>query len=157
MIRPAKTDDVPRIVELGRLLHAASSYATQRFDEDKVADTMRALIGGSGVVFVAEIDGVVVGGIAGAVTEPWFSREKIAFDYSFFIDPARRHGVMAVRLLKTFFDWARRMGAERIHMGITTGVNVEETARLYRALGMKDAGALFERQMTDDRGQKTEL
>ena len=79
MIRAATKADIPRILELGLMLHATSSFRHIPFDSEKVASMMSDLMDGAGVVFVAERDGVVVGGLAGGVTEYFFSREKLGF------------------------------------------------------------------------------
>lgn len=147
MIRTATHDDVPRILELGRLLHATSAYSALPFDEQKVGALMHSLIDGAGVVFVSEVDGVVIGGLAGGVTEFWFCSEKIAFDFSFFIHPDYRGGMSAPRLISTFSDWAKRIGARELHMGITTGINTEAVARLYEKMGMTLVGPLFKKEV----------
>jgi len=143
MIRPAKNSDIPAILTLGERLHQESVYAHISFDRVKVRALMESLIAGGGVVFVTEKDGVIVGGLAGGITTHWFSEEKIAFDYSFFVAPEHRQGITAFRLLKAFSEWARIKGATEIRMGITTGINVEGTARFYRAAGFSDAGILL--------------
>lgn len=149
MVRLATHDDVQQLVELGALLHAESSYASIPFDHAKVENTLQALMNGVGVVFVAEVDSLVVGGLAGGITEQWFSREKLAFDYSFFIVPQHRGGVLAKEMIDTFIAWARMNGAGKVRVGITTGIRVESTGRLYRSCGFKDAGVLFERNLND--------
>lgn len=143
MIRPAKHSDVPRLIELGTLLHATSSYSTMNFCPDKSAAFLHELINGQGVVFVAEVRGEVVGGMAGAVTEQWFSNDLIAYDYSIFVEPSKRNGVIAVRLIQTFQEWARIKGAKQIYMGIGTGVSVEGTTRLYESQGLRNIGPLL--------------
>jgi len=143
MIRPAKHSDVPRLIELGTLLHATSSYSTMNFCPDKSAAFLHELINGPGVVFVAEVRGEVVGGMAGAVTEQWFSNDLIAYDYSIFVEPSKRNGVIAVRLIQTFKEWARIKGAKQIYMGIGTGVSVEGTTRLYESQGLRNIGPLL--------------
>lgn len=143
MIRPAKHSDVPRLIELGTLLHATSSYSTMNFCPDKSAAFLHELINGQGVVFVAEVHGEVVGGMAGAVTEQWFSNDLIAYDYSIFVEPSKRNGVIAVRLIQTFQEWARIKGAKQIYMGIGTGVSVEGTTRLYESQGLRNIGPLL--------------
>ena len=92
---------------------------------------------------VAEVRGEVVGGMAGAVTEQWFSNDLIAYDYSIFVEPSRRNGVIAVRLIQTFQEWARIKGAKQIYMGIGTGVSVEGTTRLYESQGLRNIGPLL--------------
>lgn len=147
MIRPAKHTDVPRLVELATLLHATSSFATVSFSPAKTGDFLHQLIDGLGVVFVSESDGEVIGGMAGAVTEQWFSDDLIAYDYSIFTDPARRSGITAVRLIQTFEQWALIKGATELHMGIGTGINVEGTSRLYEHCGLKQVGPLFVKEL----------
>jgi len=143
MIRPAKHSDVPRLIELGNILHATSNYASMNYCPEKSANFLHDLINGAGVVFVAEVGGEVVGGMAGGVTDQWFSNDLIAYDYSLFVEPSKRNGVIAIRLIKTFQEWAKIKGAKQIHMGIGTGVNVEGTTRLYESQGLRNIGPLL--------------
>lgn len=146
MIRIATLEDIPRIVELGQAMHAESNYATIPYVEEKVAASVAEFIQ-HGVVFVAENDGIVIGGIAGGIMEQWFSTEKTAFDYSFFIHPEFRRGATAIRLVTAFCEWAKALGAKTVRMGITTGVNVERTSKLYQALGFVEVGPLFQKEV----------
>jgi GNAT superfamily N-acetyltransferase len=143
MIRPAKHSDVPRLIELGTLLHATTSYSTMSFCPDKSAAFLHELINGQGVVFVAEVRGEVAGGMAGGVIDQWFSNDLIAYDYSLFVEPSKRNGVIAVRLIQAFKEWARIKGAKQIYMGIGTGVSVEGTTRLYESQGLRNIGPLL--------------
>ncbi|WP_443692658.1 GNAT family N-acetyltransferase [Pseudomonas sp.] len=143
MIRPAKHSDVPRLIELGTLLHATTSYSTMIFCPDKSAAFLHELINGQGVVFVAEVRGEVVGGMAGAVTDQWFSNDLIAYDYSLFVEPSKRNGVIALRLIQAFQEWAKLKGAKQIYMGIGTGVSIEGTTRLYESQGLRNIGPLL--------------
>lgn len=147
MIRAARHSDIPRIIELGTILHQTTDYAALDFDADKVGNFMSHLIAGAGVVFVSEINGVVVGGMAGGIVDQWFNNDLIAYDYSIFVEPGRRNGVIAMRLVRAFEEWARLKGAKQIHMGIGTGVNVEGTSRLYESLGLKHFGPLFIKEL----------
>lgn len=143
MIRPAKHSDVPRLIELGTLLHSTTSYSTMNFCPVKSATFLHELINGQGVVFVAEVRGEVVGGMAGGVIDQWFSNDLIAYDYSLFVEPSKRNGVIAVRLIQTFKEWAKLKGAKQIYMGIGTGVSVEGTTRLYESQGLRNIGPLL--------------
>lgn len=148
MIRPATIEDIPRIVDLGELLHAESEeYREISYDRDKVAETMSGLITNGGVIFLYESMGEIIGGLAGTVTEFWFSREKVAADYSLFIEPSHRHGMYALKLILAFHSWAKLVGARQVKMGITTGISVEGTSRLYRSLGMRHCGNLFSKDV----------
>ena len=143
MIEVAKLEDVARIVDLGEMLHQESTYRTIPYSRSKVATLMTKLIMADGVVFVSKKNGVIVGGIAGGVTEHWFSEEHVGFEYSFFLEPGARHGITAMRLMRAFSTWCRMQGAKSLRMGITTGINYESTKRLYLSMGFKFDGALF--------------
>lgn len=148
MIRPAKHSDVPRLIELGAILHSTSNYSKMAYSPEKSASFLHDLINGlGGVVFVAEVGGEVVGGMAGGITDQWFSDDLIAYDYSIFIEPARRSGITAVRLIKTFEQWAILKGAKQLHMGIGTGINVEGTVRLYQSCGLNHFGPLMMKEL----------
>lgn len=148
MIRAAKHSDVPRLIELGTMLHDISSYSTMPFSPEKSAAFLHELINGqNGVVFAAEIDGVVVGGMAGGIVDQWFCDELIAYDYSIFIEPARRSGITAIRLIKAFEGWARIKGARHVQLGIGTKLNVEGTSRLYQSQGFEVFAPLFQKEI----------
>lgn len=91
----------------------------------------------------ATVAGNIVGGMAGAVVDQWFSHELIAYDYSIFVEPSARGGVHAVRLIQTFKEWAKIKGATQLYMGIGTGLNVEGTTRLYESQGLRSIGPLL--------------
>jgi GNAT superfamily N-acetyltransferase len=145
MIRAATHDDLPALVALGAFLHDESPrYRVRSFDPVRCGEHLRGLIDGAGVVFVADHAGVVVGGFAGGIAVDWFGSHKTAFDYSLMVHPEHRQGVVAVRLITAFKHWAKRMGADSVQMGVTTGIHDDNTARLYMALGFDRIGQLFE-------------
>lgn len=145
-VEVATPDDAPRLAALGWEMHQESSYRDQPYDEAKVRTLMMRLIGGAGVVFVVRRDGQIVGGIAGGVTENWFNDERIAFEYGLFIEPAARHGITAMRIVLAFCKWCEIKGARRVRVGITTGVQVEGTAALYRMCGFVDDGVFLTKE-----------
>jgi len=147
MIRVATISDMPRLLELGRLMLAESTATPFRFDMGKTAETLAKIMNGGGVIFVSERDGVIVGGFAGGVCEQWYSRDKVGFDYALFIEPGLRNGLTAIKLVRAFEVWAAEMGAIELRLGITTGVHVESTARLYEYLGFQNIGPMFTKKV----------
>lgn len=147
MIRVATHDDIPRLIDLGKMLHDQSSFAALDFDRIKVRASLLAIIDGAGVVFVAERDGEIVGGFAGGVASHWFGNDMFGFDYSFFIEPTRRHGITAIKLLTAFREWAKLRGAREIRLGISTGIMIEQTGALYEAFGMTLTGPLYRMEL----------
>lgn len=145
-IRAATIEDVPRLVELGQAMHSESPrFSRLTFDADKLAAFLGSAVNAPHVlVLVAERDGQIVGGFVGLAMEHWASRDLVATDLALFIDPGKRGGLMASRLLRAYLDWAELRGAKLIQCGITTGVEELATGRLYEALGLSRCGVIYE-------------
>lgn len=149
MIREAIPSDIPRMVDLGRVMHAESPrFNRMAFDGERAAATIARLIDmPEGFAWVYEdADGQVVGGLLGLVMPQWFSHELTACDIALFIEPAHRGSMAAVRLVNTYRAWAHDQGVEpgMVQIGILTGVEVEGTERLLQRLGWQRAGLVME-------------
>jgi len=137
MIRNATVEDIPKLVEFGQQLHDTSTYKHINYAPEKVEATMKTLIA-AGFAVVAVKDGEVVGGMAGDVHTPWYSHDRMGFDYSIYIEPQHRNGLIAVKMIKRFEEWCIGMGAKQIRPGIGTGD--PSVLRLYKALGYNTVG-----------------
>lgn len=136
-IRVATLEDLPRIIELGELLHMESPrWSRLSFNREKAAAFIARLIDDAeGVVFLAERDGVVLGGIAGLATAHWSSEDVVAQEISFFMAPEARGNMVAPRLVCALVAWAKIRGAKWLQAGTSTGLDPERTAGLYERLG----------------------
>jgi GNAT superfamily N-acetyltransferase len=143
MIRAATVEDLPRLVELGRLMHAESRFRSIEFVPEKLDHTLRKLMAGAGCVFVAEHNGALVGGFAGIASEYFFSHERAAYDFALFVEPTRRGGIVAAALIRAFVAWGKRAGIRHFECGVSTGVHPEQTGKLFEALGFVRQGALY--------------
>jgi GNAT superfamily N-acetyltransferase len=146
MIREARYDDIDALLALAKEMHAESPrYSLLRFSADKVAGVFRRLIDSpDGLLMVAENSGEIVGGMAAMVTPHWFSDDLVSSDIGLFMLPRHRGGMTAVRLMRSYIEWAKFKGALQIQAGISTGVQVEEAAALYRRMGLKQFSIGFE-------------
>lgn len=136
-IRVATEDDLPRILDLGELLHNESPrWSRISFSRRKSAAMLSALIESSdGVIYVAVEDGIVVGGIAGVIEPHWSSEDRLATEVSLFMAPEARGKMTPARLICVLDAWAKKRGAVWINGGTSTGLNPERTAGLYEAVG----------------------
>ena len=136
-IRVATLADLPRILALGELLHMESPrWSRLSFNRAKAAHFIAHLImEPEGVVFVAEQDGLVVGGIAGITSPHWSSDDLVAQEVSFFMAPEARGSMAGVRLVGALRAWGGMRGAKWLQAGTSTGVDPERTAGLYERLG----------------------
>lgn len=147
MIRAATCADIPRLIELGAIMHATTSYASKPYCHEKTAAFMAHLITGAGVIFAAEVNGEVVGAMAGGITDNWFNDEVIAYEFFVFIDPVRRSGILALKLILAFIEWARIKGATQVQMGVTTEVGTDGIARLYESVGLRNSGPILKMEL----------
>lgn len=141
LIRRATARDAAVLVELGRAMAGESPTAyppvefepSQRWlvNADMNPERMYAAL--------AEPD---IGFITGAIG-PWSFSDRLrgACDL-LFVRPEHRGGSAAVRLWRSFADWATANGAETLIAGSTTGVASERTARLFEAMGLPRVGSL---------------
>ena len=140
MIRNATEQDIPKLVEMGQALHDESTYKHVEYSPERVAETCRLMIA-NGFLVVAEKDGEVIGVMMGDVYVPWYTTERMGIDYTLYIMPEHRNGLIAVKMIKRFEQWCIAMGAKQIRPGIGTGVKGAE--RLYKALGYVVSGEQF--------------
>lgn len=146
MIRDATLDDVPALVELGALMAAESPhYAHLPYSPAKMDRLFHTLIeSADGFLMLAEANGVVVGVMAAMIGEHWMSEARIATDFGVYLNADHRGSSAAARMVKRFLKWADERGSMQTTLGISTEVNVDQTARFYALLGLRQFGLLFE-------------
>jgi GNAT superfamily N-acetyltransferase len=140
MIRNATEADIPIMIEIGKNLASSTTYKTVNYSEERIEKTIRTLMD-FGFCVVAEKDGEIVGGMMGDVYTPWYSNDRMGIDYTLYIEPEHRNGLLAVKMVKRFEQWCISMGAKQIRPGIGTGD--KNAIRLYKALGYKSVGEWF--------------
>lgn len=152
-VRPAVEADIPALVEMGRMLHAESPrYARMTFDADKVKRLAQRLIGSpltapADGLFVAENDERVIGMVAGHIVDLFFTYDKIATDYTFYVRPEHRRGRAAVLLLNAFEAWALKHDIVDIMPGASTAIATPAVKSFYEKRGYELSGYLFRKQV----------
>lgn len=144
MIRRATLEDMPALLRMAAAMLANSDYSTFDVDEARFVSFAGPLVT-HGFVIVAEKDGQVVGALLGDVVTPWFSTKRMGVEYAVYIEPEHRNGLMAARMINQWAQWCKEQGAVQCRPGISTG-NFE-VARLYEALGFKQCGMAFTKDL----------
>ena len=145
-IRQADELDLPRLMELGRAMHAeAPTFRGLDFDAAKVEATLRHAMNQGLVLVHVDDEGRIDGGFVGVIVERWFSRSELFTDLALFVEPTRRGGFTACRLLRRVVAWCKERGLkpEDVQLGVSTGVHAEETGRLFEKLGFERFGGLY--------------
>lgn len=130
---------------LGEKMHKESAYADMPFDLETAAQSIYSMLIQSdhGFGLIAYKDTNPVGLIAGALATHYFGPGLYAYDFAWYVTPKQRGSSIAVRLLKKFEKWAKDKGAMEIHLGVTTGVNPDQTAKIFEKMGYKYVGKNF--------------
>ena len=92
------------------------------------------------VAFLALENNQIVGFISGIVHEYFFSNRKRVSDLGFFVLPEYRGSRVALKLVKLIESWAIEKKAEELHLGQTTGLDIDKTKKFYERLGFKTVG-----------------
>lgn len=114
-VRTATKDDAKALAEMGLPFLAYSEYGP--FIVSSLPEIQQALerMMDIGVVFAAEDDGKIVGGIAAIIANPWMSPStKVAQEMAWWLNDEYRGGRTAFRLLNAFEEWAREQKADII-------------------------------------------
>ena len=132
MIREATAADLPPLLLIAKAF-GDEAPDTHNYDLDKVEAMLRFCIyDDNAVVYVMEMDEVVVGGIVGVVAEMWASYDLSATEVAWFVDKKYR-GRGALKLLRAFEDWAESKEADYITVADIEGIaNLEP---LYKRKG----------------------
>jgi GNAT superfamily N-acetyltransferase len=135
-IRRAEQDDVPGIVRLARSFLAVSGFGRWfTLTQEGVEHAVAVLLSWeSGVGFVVEREGRIVGAIVGHRCHVWFEpNATIAAELGWWVDPAHR-GV-GVSLLRAFEAWGREQKADVVALSDLLQTNASPAGELLEKLG----------------------
>lgn len=140
MVRVATADDfVPCLLMGQRMAHESPRFSHSAFDMDRCLDLLHKMTNSEdGLVLV--VGDEPIGMLLGLVTEQFFSADKLAQELVVYMVPEHRGGRDVVRMIQAFEEWAVSRGAREIALGVSTEVNTERTAAMYRRLGFVDSG-----------------
>src|SRR5262249_2270575 len=140
IIRPAATEDWPRIGELGQILvRAHHEYDSSRFippamlrAEVYTSRVRDEIAGGQMIVRVADIDGLVAGYVfAGVEPESWKElRRDAGYVHDLVVDQAHRGAGVGAALVASALEWFDARGVTRIMLW-TAPQNIQ-AQRLFR-------------------------
>lgn len=157
MIRPARFADIPRLVDLLCMAHAASKYADRVGVSRKAAQALLQQAvqrhggqheGGS-LVMVHERGGDLEGLFVGVLDRVYHIGDKLqANDMYLFVTP-KAAKLAASRLLDAYVAWADgnpKVDREDVKLSFTNALpGAERVESLYEKKGFRRCGAIYER------------
>lgn len=147
MIRPANTQDINTLVDLGALMHAESRYRKMRYSREKMAVVFANLIDhDDSLMIVLEGANGIVGMMAAKCTPHFFSEDAdlIAYDVFIYVDAALRGGLGGPRMIAAYREWAKILNAVVCDIGNNAGIDVGCTEPLYERLGAHRIGGVYQ-------------
>lgn len=147
-LRHPNPGDMDQIMALGRRLHAEGWYASLDYDPETLRETLdHAMAADNMLALVLEAaDGKLAGFFLAAETRHFFGRDHYACDLACYVAPEHRGGPGFVRMVRAYEAWCRIRGVREIHIGVSSGVTAERTARMFTKLGYSTPAMAFRKK-----------
>ena len=143
-IREASISEVNEIVNLCSIMHKESNYKNIDPDYNKSYEFIESSIIDKESFFIVLIeDNRIIGFFMAKLLEYFFSHERQAVDYLFFIKEEHRKKSGAYKLVSTYIKWAKKNNVREIILSSTTGVELEKIEKLYSKFNFKKVGVMF--------------
>lgn len=135
-IRRAAKEDIDAMLALGAAFFGFSRFAEfVPFDPAGARASVASCVD-SGIAFVAEQDGLIIGGIIGVLCQVWFSpNSTTAAELGWWVDEDYRGSMAGVRLLRAFESAAKDAGAIAVSMSDLSAGGTWPAGKLFEKLG----------------------
>lgn len=149
VIREFELNDIETLVKLGKKMHSEGEYSFLPYSKQKCRDLGKKIkLIDNANIWVAEVDGKVIGMYIAIVTEYFFNYEKIAQDYLLYIDKEHRKDIkIPIRLVKKAEAWAREQGAKEFCPGSSMNFSSGKLEKFYNFMKFKTVGHLFKKRL----------
>ncbi len=150
MIRTARPDDLPTMIEFGRAFHKEAGHEERHafctFVDEDFAATLKAL-GQAGLLLAVEKDGRVVG-MAAADMAPAIYNHKVLLgrECFWYLDPNHRKG-LGRQLIGALEATTKSFGARLFDVVAEEGKRSDALARMYRAGSYSPAERTFRKEL----------
>ena len=145
-VRIATEDDIPAIVAMCEDMREESRVPFPPMEEDVYRERL-AMLGPAYLLLVAETDGAIVGFMGAQLGIFVFSSRIFVQHDMFYVKPEKRGTKAAMMLIMGLETWAAEVRAERVCIGLHTGLNPDLVDRFYRKLGYTHMGGNYYKEM----------
>jgi GNAT superfamily N-acetyltransferase len=116
---------------------AEAEFSYAKLEKHKILNLFKS---DNTVFFIVIKNNKIVGFILAVAHEYFFSNRKRVSDLGLYVLPEYRGSRAALMLIKALETWAKDMGANDLHLGQTSAVNMDKTRQFYERLGYKTVG-----------------
>lgn len=142
MIRKGALTDIPAILSIGEEAITAVSIDKTPVNRQKAASLLRKAVNHAMMdLFVAEVDGEVVGFVVAMINDQWYNDDKYVTDLAFCT--RKGHEDQAVWLFRRLYRWSREKGLPMLVATNAGGDRAERTGAMYEAHGLTRVGGMY--------------
>ena len=135
-IRPITRKDVPQCVELGYEQFSASRFNYLTYDREKIRSQFLHAVDHPRVrAFVVDRDGELVGIVAVSLEQYEYNYDTFAMDHFYYIKPAHRKGLLALKLFRVAEQWAKENRALEIQFNFAFNDEGQRIANFMDRIG----------------------
>ena len=132
-IARARVEDVPLLIECA--MEFAAQIPDCPLDEEGYIFSLQNIVESCGVIFLLFDGSRVVGAIGGIKSPDILTGRLLAIELFWYLMPAYRRGMWAIRLLNKLEEWAKDSKCWHIAMIHMECSMPEKMTRIYRKLG----------------------
>jgi len=146
-IRPITNDDFNIIMENMIKFHQESSFKGLDLSMVKCNEILRRCVEDEDYFgAIAEDDGVFCGIFIGYYCPYYFGDDLLARDLLLYVPLDKRNGRSAIRLVRSFENWARIKGCKNVQVGVSTGIDDDRIVAFYQKIGYSYKGTLLQKE-----------
>lgn len=139
--------DMTAVVNLAYEMYLESNYTIMKFNRVKVCSLFRSTIKDkSFICLIAKKGSNVVGILLGKLFPYFFTNDLMATDIIVYVSKKHRGGLLGMRFIKLFEQWAEGNKVKCLSLGVTAGVANDKAIRLYKGMGFKHIGDCFRKE-----------
>ena len=141
MLRLATVEDISEIYMMLMVMHSGTVDGTSPVDSEKLTAAINTTLH-KGIVIVFDVDGKIAGSIAGLEGSDWWSSKKYLFDMWFFVYKKHKKSNIAVKLIKSFMQVAKK-SEFKVKLGHVYSGDGERKDNFYERLGLCKVGSMY--------------
>ena len=141
MMRLATVEDLSEIYMMLMVMHSGTVDGTSPVDSEKLTAAINTTLH-KGIVIVFEVDGKIAGSIAGLEGSDWWSSKKYLADMWFFVYKEHRQSNIAVKLIKSFMQVAKK-SEFKVKLGHVYSGDGDRKDKFFERFGLSKVGSLY--------------
>ncbi len=142
MIKQATFADIPKFLEIAKIMHAEGSYKNIPFEDEVYVVFLKNIMAkDSYALWLYEIQGETVGALIGAIGPFMFNPLLQAADMGLYVKKSKRGSLAASRLVAAYETWAAEKGVIRICLGSSNGY--DKAGAFFERMGYTFAGVSY--------------